>query len=115
MSTRLTGYLNNTIQADDTYILAMIDPQSKWTKAVISLTRIAAYNGVITVQSRPMGSSAAFTTQSYTTSAGASSVATLGAADTQIDIDATGKEIALSSTGRTAGSMTVNVGVQNEA
>lgn len=115
MTTRLTGYLGNTIQADDTYILAMIDPQAKWTKAVVSLTRNAAYDGVITVQSRPVGSTAPFVTQSYTTKAGAIASATLGAATDQIDIDATGKEIALSSAGRTVGSMTVNVAAQNEA
>lgn len=115
MTTRLTGYGPVTLGANDTYVLAGIDPQGKWTKAVVSIKRNASYDGSITVGSRPVGSSAAFVTQSYTTKAGAVSSAALTTGDDQIDIDATGKEIALIVTGQTQGTATVYLGVQNEA
>lgn len=113
-----------TIQADDTYILKTGQPDAnRIARRVISLTAVSAYDGAITLKSRPRGSSAAFTTQPYEKQflngvAADGSKVTTGISgtvgDSLIELDDSGLELALVSSGRTVGSMTVNTRSLNE-
>jgi hypothetical protein len=115
MTTRLTGYSVTIPVASDTYVLAGVDPQAKSGKAVINIQRNGGYDGTLTLQSRPAGSSAPFVAQYYTTKAGAIASAALTTGNDQIFVDATGLELAFVSSGATVGSATITLGVQNEA
>jgi hypothetical protein len=115
MTTRLTGYATTIPIASDTYILAGIDPQSKPASAKISLVRNGGYDGSVTLQARPAGSSGPFLAWFYTTKAGAISSAAFAAGNDQFSVDVSDLELALVTSGATVGTLSVAVAVANEA
>lgn len=109
-----------TLDVDDTYILKTGQPDgSRKSRRTIKFTK-TAYNGSITVKSRPRGSSGAFTDQPYekqylNAAAGDGSKVTTAITDNStISIDDSGLEIALVASGRSAGSMAVETTVATD-
>lgn len=116
MTTRLPGYSVTIPIASDTYILPAVDPQARGGRVVVSLVRNGGYDGTVTLQSRPAGSSAPFQVWYYTSKAGVNpSTAAFTTGNDQFKLDATGLEIALVTTGATVGTLSVSLGVENEA
>lgn len=102
-----------TLDVDGNYILNTAIPDSDRRQTVsINGTRVLAYDGSILVKQRPRGSTGAWKTMAYTIlSTGAKSAAALGAADFEIEVDSSGREIALDSSAgtRAVGSITLNI------
>lgn len=101
----------------NTYVLNTAIPDSDRRVTLdVQLTRVAAFDGAITVKARARGSSAAYQGIAYTLlGTGATTAAALGAADAIIRIDATGLEVALDCVGGTVGSMTYDITDSPEA
>lgn len=100
-----------TIDVNDTYVLNVAIPDSDRRQTLeIALQRVGAYDGTLLVQARPRGSSLNFQTIAYKLeSTGATQASALGAADALIEVDATGLEVALTSSGRTVNSLSCYV------
>lgn len=95
------------ISTNDTYILRTAIPDSdRKQTVVVQFQRNGAYSGTVLVQARPRGSSLNFQTIAYKLlGTGATQASALGAADAEISVDATGLELALTSSGGGTGSL----------
>ena len=113
MSTTLTGY-QNTITTDDTYVLASVDPMARRTEALIALTKSGGYDGTALFAGRPRGSSQAFKTINYENPPGSGVQASPITPDAFIEVDATGMDVALVTTGRTVGALAIVVSMADQ-
>jgi hypothetical protein len=114
MSTQLTGY-NNSITADDTYILGCVDPMARKTIATIMLTASGGYPGTATIQGRPKGSSKPFQVINYAKPPGSAVAASAITPPAIIEVDATGKDIAIVTTGGlSTGALQIDVSIADQ-
>ena len=109
MTTAITKRSFN-ITTNDTFTLNTVTPDSDRKQTVdIMLTANAVVGGSVLLQARPRGSTKAFQTIAYTLLGTGATQATALSASSIIRVDATGLELALTSSGLTGGSWDVDV------
>jgi hypothetical protein len=113
MATSLTGYGPFSITTNDDFDLKALGIDgSKAVLLTIGL-KFGTFDGNVTIKSRRRNSSDSFVTQSYVRPDG-SVVSTALAADTVVQVDATGKDIRLTTASSSTGTLTAGIDVVND-
>lgn len=113
MSTSLLGYGPHTITTDDDHPIRCVNIEGRPVLLTVGLEFLDAYDGGVTFKSRRKGSNDTYVAQSYVKPDGTVSSATI-AASTNVQIDASGKDIEAVTQGRTTGSLRVGFDVPTE-
>jgi len=121
MATTLLGYVAqqgppvvpHSITTNDDYDVACVRVDNISALLTIGLEIAGGYDGNITVKSRRRGSNDSFVNQSYVKPDGSLGTTTINAS-TVIQIDATGKEIRLTTAARTVGTATAGFDVTTQ-
>jgi hypothetical protein len=112
MSQSLYGYGPHSITSDDDYDLKCVGTETRPQLLTIGL-EFGTYDGNVTVKTRKQGSSESWKTQAYAKDDFSTSAAAV-TANQDLQIDVTGKDVRLTTAGRSTGTLTVNLHLSNE-
>src|SRR6266568_7958778 len=110
MATKLYGYGPNNVSVNDDYDLQCLNnTRGRREVLLVGFKKNNAFDGTITIKSRTRGSAEAFVAQAYTKQDGSSAVAAIAAAalDSTYVVDATNKDIRLTTAVRTVGDIDI--------
>lgn len=114
MATKLYGYGEHAIATNDDFDIQCIRlDEPRAGLLTVGLT-FNGFDGNFTLKSRRRGSSQAFKAQSYVLQDGTLSSSAISA-DTTVQVDATGKDIRITSANRTTGTASLGFDVADEA
>ena len=111
--TRLYGYGPHTVAANDDYDIACVGAETRPQLLTIGL-HFGTSPASVAITSRAHGGADAFVSQAYIKPDGTTATAALSGTDTHVQIDCTGKDIRLTTTGGNANAMTWRFGLSSE-
>ena len=112
MSTSLYGYGPHSITTNDDYDLKAVGAETRPQLLTIGL-EYGTYDGNVILKTRRQGSSDTFITQAYAKPDATVATAAL-TANTNVQLDVTGKDVRLTTAGRTTGTLTVGLHLSDE-
>lgn len=112
MATSLFGYGPFAIITNDDFDLKAVGSETRPQLLTLGL-EFGTFDGTVTVKTRRQGSSDTFVTQSYV-KPDLTGAATAISANTVVQVDATGKDVRITTAARSTGTLTVGLHLSDE-